>query len=137
MTTSPPPPIVVVVVDDDQDTEASTAELLSICGFRTYATTSGSEAVRLAREVAASAIVADLMMPAPDGYTIARQICEDEHRPMLVAVSGCCTESDRAASAAAGFDFHFAKPVDPALIVGCLRRLTELTESVANVSAVA
>src|SRR5262249_54821286 len=105
---------------------ASTAELLSICGFRTYSTTNGSEAVRLAREVGASAIVTDLMMPAPDGYSIARQFCEDDHRPMLVAVSGCCTESDRAASAAAGFDSHFAKPVDRALSVGCLRRLTYL-----------
>jgi CheY-like chemotaxis protein len=130
MATRPTPPIVVIVVDDDPDTAASTAELLSICGFRTYATTSGSEAVRLAHEVEAHAIVADLMMPAPDGYSIARQICKDNNRPMLVAVSGCCAEADRAASAAAGFDFHFAKPVDPPLIVGCLRRLAELAGAV-------
>jgi hypothetical protein len=39
-----------------------------------------------------------------------------------VAVTGCTTPDDESRSAAAGFDLHLLKPVDPAVLVRLLSR---------------
>lgn len=123
MISQPIAPLVVVVVDEESHVAASTAELLNMCGFRAHYTTCGRDAVRLAAELSANAVVADLVIQEPDGFELARQLRAADRAPMLVALTSLDAEAHRSQSAAAGFDFHFVKPADPALLVGCLRRL--------------
>jgi CheY-like chemotaxis protein len=44
------------------------------------------------------------------GYDVARAIRADGPSSYLVALSGHANDEDRERSAAAGFDFHMAKP---------------------------
>jgi two-component system, OmpR family, response regulator len=44
----------------------------------------------------------------------------------LIAVTGCGLEADRHKSNEAGIDLHLVKPVDPAVLVGVLRRFARV-----------
>jgi CheY-like chemotaxis protein len=120
----------VLVVDDDPDTVESTAAVLSIHGFRVLTAADGEAALRAATDLP-DVVLADLMMPGIDGCELARRLRNGSgaRPPVLIAVTGCVTESDRRRTTAAGFDLHMAKPVAPAVLVGLLRRLRDsLTE---------
>jgi CheY-like chemotaxis protein len=117
-------PLTILVVDDDADTVESTAVVLSLYGFRVLTANTGEEALRAAATGSPDVVLADLMMPKLDGYELARLLrLGDGRPPVLVAVSGCVTEGDRRKTTAAGFDLHLAKPVEPAVLVGLLRRV--------------
>jgi len=53
-------------------------------------------------------------LPEIDGHELARRLRANPAtaHAVLIAVTGYGREEDRAASKAAGFDFHFVKPVD-------------------------
>lgn len=115
----------VLVVDDDADTTESTAMLLSLYGHRVATACGGSEALLAAAADPPDVILTDLLMPGVDGYELARRVRDVTagKPPVLVAVTGLASESDRKRSESAGFDLHLTKPVDPPLLNGLLRRL--------------
>ena len=64
----------------------------------------------------------DLGMPRMDGYELASRLraSEEGRRITLVAVTGWGQADDRRRTAAAGFDHHLTKPVDPHLLTELL-----------------
>jgi len=64
-------------------------------------------------------------MPGMNGYDVARAIRRlfPHPGPALVALTGWGQEEDRRRSAAAGFDVHLVKPVDPAVLVQLVREM--------------
>lgn len=118
----------VLVVDDDPDASDSTATLIRLAGFEARTATSGEEALRVADECAPDVVLLDLMMPGMDGYELAARLRDRVawRRPLLVAVSGCVTTDDHRRSASAGFDLHLDKPVEPAVLIGVLKRFARL-----------
>ena len=114
----------VLVVDDDPDAADSTVSLLTLCGFDARATTSGPDALRLAEERPPDVVVLDLTMTGMDRSEVAGFFRNqpEGRRPSLVAV----TEGPRWRSAVAGIDLHLDKPVEPAVLVGALRRFARL-----------
>ncbi len=119
----PPAPLRVLVVDNDADTAESLAEVLTLHGFRAVATTTGEDAASAVAVAPFDAIVADLAMPGVDGYELARRVRGQSaaKRPLLVAVTGCQDVTGRSA-AEIGFDLVLLKPVEPAKLVGVLKR---------------
>ena len=115
----------VLVVDDSPDTARSTAELLTLMGYAARVALSGEDALRQAAIDPPDVVLLDIRMPGMDGYEVARRLAAvgSGKPPVLVAVTGCATQDDRVQTAAAGFDLHLAKPVDPAVLVGLLRRV--------------
>lgn len=80
----------------------------------TVATTAG-DALAVAGATPFDVILCDLALGEDiDGYDIARRLRRGAlHRnSLLVAVSGFSRAADREGSRAAGFDAHFAKPLD-------------------------
>jgi CheY-like chemotaxis protein len=59
-------------------------------------------------------VLLDLGMPGLDGYEVARRLrrMEGGAAVTLVGVSGWGQASDRARTAAAGFDYHLTKPLN-------------------------
>jgi CheY-like chemotaxis protein len=114
----------VLVVDDDPDTADCTATLVTLAGFDVRLATSGEEALRLAEECPPDVVVFDLLMTGMDGGDVAEHFRNQAggRRPFLVAVTG----GPRWRSAAAGVDLHLDKPVEPAVLVGALRRFARL-----------
>src|SRR5690606_12391953 len=113
----------ILVVDDNRDAADSLAQLLALHGHEVHTAYDGLEAVTAAGQLDPDVILLDIGLRELDGYEAARRI--RERRPkgatLLVALTGWGQESDRQNSAAAGFDHHLVKPVDPGALQELLR----------------
>jgi PAS domain S-box-containing protein len=104
----------VLVVDDNHDAAESLAALISILGHETRVAESGASALALIWEFQPSLVFLDIGMQGMDGYETARRMRMDSSSApvTLVALTGWGTEADKIKSKAAGFDYHFTKPVE-------------------------
>ena len=114
----------VLIADDNFDAAESLAVWLSIHGHEVRVVHDGDEAIAAFDAEPAEVAILDIGMPGLSGYDVARRMRRGSpDRPLtLIAVTGRGEDSDRARSAAAGFDHHFTKPVEP-------EHLTELLGS--------
>lgn len=118
----------VLVVDDNIDVAESLALLLSISGHQTRTAHTGPDALVCARAFQPDLMFLDIGLPGMDGYAVAERLraLSDLKQPVLVALTGWGSESDRRRSQQAGFDHHLTKPVDAeriqALLEGLLHR---------------
>ncbi len=103
----------ILVVDDNVDAALTLAELLALEGHETHVAHDGPSAVEAARRLVPEVAILDIGLPGFDGLEVARRIrAEPELKEaILVALSGWVQPGDRAQSLSAGFDHHFAKPV--------------------------
>ena len=113
----------VLVVDDNEDAANSFAELLAIEGIAASVAHDGRSAVRFATEHQPDAVLMDIGMPDMNGYEAAREIRAHFHGaggPKLIAMTGWGQHADQERARAAGFDFHFVKPVSMQILLNCL-----------------
>jgi CheY-like chemotaxis protein len=110
----------VLVVEDHPDAAESTAQLLTLLGHEAHAARSAAEArAAVAAGFLPDLVLLDIRLPDGDGYTLAGDLCRLlPVRPILVAVTGLPNQEER--SRAAGFDHHYLKPVDPAVLATLL-----------------
>ncbi len=128
-----PTPLSVLVIDDYPDLADSLAEFLTVCGFTARSARSGQEALDLAAAERPDVVLLDLSMPEMNGWELAHRLANEVKPPILVAITGCGTDDDRRRSILAGIDLHLVKPVEPAILVGMLRRFARtLTSGVAD-----
>jgi CheY-like chemotaxis protein len=124
----------VLIVDDDPDAREVVAAILRHYGAFVIVATSVSTALVALRREQVDVLVADLGMPVEDGYDLIRQVRSSEHdkiaRLPAAALTAYTTEEDRDRVLAAGYQFHLAKPVDPAVLVATVERLRGETLSV-------
>ena len=115
----------VLVVDDSVDSAESLALFLSMSGCETRTAGDGVEAVKLAGEFRPRVILLDIGMPRMNGYEACQAIrAEPWGKEMaIVALTGWGQQEDRKRSAAAGFDRHLVKPVEPAVLTKLLSEL--------------
>jgi CheY-like chemotaxis protein len=116
-------PLSILVVDNDPDSADSLALLLEHWNHRVYVVYDGTQAIEVYRRQHPDVVLLDIGLPDIDGYDVARRMKQEDHSAVLVAVTGYGEEGDRRASAEAGFDRHFVKPID-------LRDLRELLAGV-------
>lgn len=103
----------ILLVDDNQDTVQSLARLLKLRGHEVATAFDGVAALKLAHEFQPDFLLLDLGLPGLDGYELARRLrAQGFTRTPIVAISGYAQEGDRIRSREAGFNYHFAKPVD-------------------------
>lgn len=103
----------ILLVDDNQDTVHSLARLLKLRGHEVATAFDGVAALKLAHEFQPDFLLLDLGLPGLDGYELARRLrAQGFPRTPIVAISGYAQEGDRIRSREAGFNYHFAKPVD-------------------------
>ncbi|NUZ05570.1 hybrid sensor histidine kinase/response regulator [Piscinibacter koreensis] len=103
----------VLIVDDNEDAAEMLAMMVGELGHRAVVEHHPRHALdRLALERPDVALL-DVGLPDMDGYQLAATIRERvAPAPRLVAITGYGQPQDRADALAAGFDEHFAKPVD-------------------------
>ncbi len=117
----------IIIVDDDRDTVDTLSAILSDAGYTVHGVYTGKDVLPTARMVRPDAIILDISVPGMSGYAVAHEIRHsftEARRPLLIAISGMWNEaSDRNIAHQVGFDHHFAKPCDPARILGLLEPL--------------
>lgn len=113
----------ILVVDNDPDSADSLALLLEHWNHRVCVAYDGAQAIEVFRRQLPSVVLLDIGLPDIDGYDVARTLKQEKHKALLVALTGYGNDGDRRASAEAGFDRHFVKPLD-------IRSLEELLAGV-------
>ena len=112
----------VLIVDDESSIRRALSAALVKKGYRVVTAASGKEGLRLARQERPIAIVLDIIMPDPDGWTVLRSLKEDaelgEIPVILATVLG-----DREMGLALGAAEHLTKPIDPAELARVLVRV--------------
>ena len=116
-------PIRVVAVDD----EPSLTELLSMAmryeGWEVYTATSGTEAVRVAREAQPDALVLDMMLPDFDGLEVMRRVRAEQPDVPVIFLTARDAVDDRIHGLTAGGDDYVTKPFSLEELVARLRGL--------------
>ncbi len=105
----------VLCVDDNRDTADSLAVLMQIAGFEAIACYDGASALLAAADFHPDVCVLDLNMPGMNGDELGQLVRAEKGGgdTTLVALTGLPEEEARKRTAAAGFDLHLTKPVDP------------------------
>ena len=103
------------MVDDNVDGAESLSMLLGLGGYEVRTAHDGPGAVAEADRFRPDAVFLDIGLPGLSGYEVAERlrVTPAFARTLLVAVTGWGQDTDRRRSAAAGFDHHLVKPVDP------------------------
>jgi len=105
----------IVVADDNRDAADSLKMLLELAGHEVFVAYNGQQALDLGARERPQAFVLDVGMPDLTGYEVARRIRRQAwgRGVLLLAVTGWGQDDDKEQAKAAGFDFHFTKPVNP------------------------
>ena len=111
----------VMLVEDNDDTARALAGALEQLGYEVIVAHNGPIALNLAREKEPDVALLDIGLPVMDGWELARRLRERVGHLHFVAVTARDQDSDRRASAEAGFAEHLVKPID----LGQLQRLVE------------
>ncbi len=106
----------ILLVDDNRDALSALALLLRQRGHTVYTAAAGDRAVELATSLAPELVVLDIAMAGMDGYEVMRRMRTEGFTGRIVALTGYGSDEERNRALAAGFEAHFAKPVDPAAI---------------------
>jgi PAS domain S-box-containing protein len=106
----------VLIADDNHDTADSLAMYLRLRGHEVFTVYSGEEAINRFKSSDFDWIVMDIGMPNLNGYETARRIRSYPagRSIKLIALTGWGQDSDKQLAAAAGFNHHFTKPINPA-----------------------
>lgn len=112
----------LLVVDDHRDTVDLIAFVTRREGAIVRTALSATEALAAWHDRPARAVVTDLSMPGMDGFALLHAIGGAD--VVAIALSGLARADDRQRALQAGFATHLAKPVEPAVLIDTLARLT-------------
>jgi CheY-like chemotaxis protein len=103
----------VLLVDDNVDSAITLSWLLGQHGYTVETAHDGVAGLKAAHEFRPDILLLDIGLPGISGYELAKRLRADGFTSaLMVAISGYALEADIERSKAAGFDRHFAKPVD-------------------------
>jgi len=113
----------ILVVDDNVDAAETLSRLLRLQEHEVLVAHDGLAALAVARHMNPDVVLLDIGLPKLDGLEVARRLREwgEGPRPLLVAMTGFGQAEDRARTAAAGFDHHLTKPIDPQFLHSLMR----------------
>jgi CheY-like chemotaxis protein len=114
----------VLVIDDEPDTVISLLELLRLDGFEAEGFASSKEGLKRITQFQPDVVIADLAMPAPNGWDVARQIREAlGDKPLLIAVSAQYTKgTDKRLAEIVGYNYYLTKPCDPNVLLALVHQ---------------
>jgi PAS domain S-box-containing protein len=116
----------VLIADDNVDSADMLALLLGQSGCDVRTVYDGEATLREVERFRPDVVLLDLGMPGVSGLEVCRRIRRERWGAgmVLIALTGWGQDDDRRRTAAAGFDRHFVKPVEPELLIQFIREVT-------------
>lgn len=113
-----------MIVDDDGDARELLAAVLEQRRATVFAADCAARAFVLVEREQPDALISDIAMPDEDGYSLVERVRalprDKGGRTPSIAVTAQTGNADRERAMHAGFDAHFAKPIDVDSLVGKL-----------------
>ncbi|MBH2010449.1 MAG: PAS domain-containing protein [Xanthomonadaceae bacterium] len=124
----------VMVVDDNVDAARLLGMFVELLGHEVFVQFHPASAIECAHQVQPDICLLDIGLPDMDGYTLARQLhrIPGMENTVLAAVTGYSQPRDKQAAFAAGFNFHFAKPISAQQLESWLADVTRGRESLST-----
>ena len=121
-------PIRVVIADDERDTVMTLGILLRSEGFDVQLVHNGAGVATAVARHRPHAILLDIGMPDRSGFDVAKELLATYGAkcPVLVAVTGRASATDRDQALASGFKYYVTKPYDAGQLVRLLSALTSV-----------
>ncbi|MDF8262839.1 response regulator transcription factor [Luteipulveratus flavus] len=116
-------PVRVLVVDDEPNLTELLAMALRYEGWDIQAASTGSGAVRTAKEFRPDAVVLDIMLPDFDGMEVLRRLRDDNPAVPVLFLTARDAVEDRVAGLTAGGDDYVTKPFSLEEVVARVRAL--------------
>jgi two-component system alkaline phosphatase synthesis response regulator PhoP len=113
----------ILVVEDEQDVAELIRYNLVREGYEVRVAATGSDALRLAREIHPALVLLDIMVPQLNGWEVCRRIKQDpDTRDIpVVMVTGRVEEGDKVLGFEMGADDYVTKPFSPRELVARVR----------------
>jgi signal transduction histidine kinase/DNA-binding response OmpR family regulator len=117
----------LLVVDDEEDARSLLEEILSQSGATVLCASGAQEALEMVEEFQPDVLISDVGMPDIDGFEFIEQLRrlprEQGGCTPAIALTGYARGEDLERAAAAGFERHVMKPVDPISLVSAVASL--------------
>jgi signal transduction histidine kinase/CheY-like chemotaxis protein len=116
----------VLVADDDLNARELLVAVLDAAGAEVRAAASAEDALMILETWSPDVLLSDIEMPGEDGYALMRRVrAFDGRRGRIaaIALTAHARQEDRANAFDAGFEWHLAKPIDPAELVSVILTL--------------
>ncbi|KQR77042.1 hypothetical protein ASG35_12280 [Burkholderia sp. Leaf177] len=117
----------IVIVEDNVDTADALGLYYRISGHSVRVAYRAQDALAMMIARQPDVVISDIGLPSTDGYELVQELAKinSMSRTAFIAVTGYASETDRERAFRAGFDAHFAKPVDLKALDTVLARLTQ------------
>ena len=124
--------MLVLIIEDNDKNLRLVRDVLQYGGLETVEARTAEEGLVLARERPPDVILLDIQLPGMDGYAALAALRRDGRTRAIpvAAVTAFAMDSDRQRLLDAGFDAHFAKPIDVSGLADDVRALSEGTHQV-------
>ncbi|EPY05386.1 winged helix family two component transcriptional regulator [Paenibacillus alvei TS-15] len=106
----------LLIIDDEEDMRALVHMYLKSSGFEVYQAANGEEALEILSAMPIDLIVADVMMPILDGFTLCLNIRQSSNVP-IVFLTARGEEWDRVYGLKIGADDYIVKPFSPSELI--------------------
>jgi PAS domain S-box-containing protein len=125
-------PYRILVIEDNRTAASSIQMFLSELGHEVEIANNGPAGISIAERIKPEVVLCDIGLPGVDGYEVARRLRQNKElgKIYLVAVSGYGQEQDKRRALEAGFNAHFAKPVDFKKLQHLLSELDPMTNRI-------
>ncbi|MDR3554177.1 MAG: response regulator [Syntrophobacteraceae bacterium] len=126
----------ILVVDDKEEGRYLLCALLQGFGYEVETASQGAEALELALEAPPDLIIADILMPVMDGFTLCRHWKKDQRLrpiPFIFYTATYTDERDREFALSLGAEKFIVKPEAPAVFMAVVRETLEQVGSSAPV----
>lgn len=113
-----------VLLADDSVTIRKVVELtFADTDIRVDAVASGAEALERFRAAPPDLVLADVVMPGPDGYDLCRRVKESDERVPVILLAGTFEPFDPERARLCGADGHLVKPFESRVLLDRVERL--------------
>ena len=117
----------ILVADDEARMRKLVRDFLSAGNMEVIEACDGNEALaRFYEHRDIALVILDVMMPAPDGFAVAREIREQADVP-IIFLTAKSTEQDELAGFQAGADEYVTKPFSPRTLVARVEAILKRT----------
>lgn len=121
----------ILIVDDEEDILELVQFHLSREGYETHCADTGEKALDVVRSNPVDLIVLDLMLPGIDGYSVARQIKNDQsiQQIPIIMLTAKGAEADVVTGLELGAEDYVTKPFSPRILMARIQTVLRRSSS--------